>query len=527
MGFPCRPKVHLNTDVELVTPAAKPASSAAAELPRLFNFSESQSPPIKLAGNILAAYRSGYLNVINRQVNRLHNIEPNRTYNRLNTRTNFPRFGNMGSKSQWIGRYRARMAVILGVQLLLSVGTFFSIRKHSRPNLDALRRGHEWFSIRDALVLPDGKCCSDASPIDKAWFLLAFNRNSEAARYAQEAVASAAKSGDAFEGHALLSDIYEGQGRYQAALAELVAARATKYESFDEEKTALANQVALLSAISQWPAPVVSARKMSKVPCVMDGHNIWIPVSVQNKPGFYAVDTASSVSTISEVEARRLGLAPVDISDEYRLRDSNGAGLKVRAALVDELVIGEFRLKNVVFQVVSGDPLVSGLSVDHQGLLGMNVLRWFETLRWQQKGSFDIAFPPGPQDLRTANLSFNENSVTASASYRQQRINVLVDTACTRTVLLPRFARDFPNAAKGEPTKGTSTGSAGAVQFDAVLLPRFEFRISGMTATLTNAALVPTDLMPDKPYHVWGGLDVWSHLDQVTLDFRAMRMTFE
>jgi predicted aspartyl protease len=388
-------------------------------------------------------------------------------------------------------------------------------------------RGTSGFQFATLSCCRTEKCCSGVSSIYKAWFLLAFNQPSKAERYAQQAIASSGKSGDAFEGHVLLNDIYELQGRYREALAELLAARATRYDRFDEEKTALANQVALLSAISQWPAPVVSARKMSKVPCVMDGHNIWIPVSVQNKPGFYAVDTASSVSTISEVEARRLGLAPVDISDEYRLRDSNGAGLKVRAALVDELVIGEFHLKNVVFQVVSGDPLVSRLSVDHQGLLGMNVLRWFETVRWRRKGSFEIAFPPGPQDLRTANLSFNEDSVTASASYRRQRINVLVDTASSRTVLLPRFARDFPNAAKGEPTKGTSTGSAGAVQFDAVVLPNFEFRIGRMTATLTNAALAPTDLMPDKPYHVWGGLDVWSHLDQVTLDFRAMRMTFE
>jgi hypothetical protein len=50
------------------------------------------------------------------------------------------------------------------------------------------------------------------------------------------------------------------------------------------------------------------------------------------------------------------------------------------------------------------------------------------------------------------------------------------------------------------------------------------FDIGAMTTTMRNHLMLsPYDLMPY--YHIWGGLDVWSSVDEVTLDFRAMRMT--
>jgi hypothetical protein len=75
MGLPRWPEVRLNTDVHLVNPAAKPATSSQPELFRFFNFIESESPPIKLASNILTACGRGYLNVIYREMKRLHDIE--------------------------------------------------------------------------------------------------------------------------------------------------------------------------------------------------------------------------------------------------------------------------------------------------------------------------------------------------------------------------------------------------------------------------------------------------------------------
>jgi len=75
MGLPRWAEVRFNTDVDLVTPTTKPTTSSPPELLGLFNFTESQNPPIKPAGSILAAYGSGALNVIYRKVNRLHDVD--------------------------------------------------------------------------------------------------------------------------------------------------------------------------------------------------------------------------------------------------------------------------------------------------------------------------------------------------------------------------------------------------------------------------------------------------------------------
>lgn len=59
MSFPRRAEIRVDADVDLLGPASKPASSAAAQCFRLFDFIETENPPVELAGEILAVHWRG------------------------------------------------------------------------------------------------------------------------------------------------------------------------------------------------------------------------------------------------------------------------------------------------------------------------------------------------------------------------------------------------------------------------------------------------------------------------------------
>jgi len=61
----------------------------------------------------------------------------------------------------------------------------------------------------------------------------------------------------------------------------------------------------------------------------------------------YGVDTGADLSTISEAEASRLGLQ-VHEAPGFRWKDGFGHAIAARIALADELVLGDFRLNNVL-----------------------------------------------------------------------------------------------------------------------------------------------------------------------------------
>jgi predicted aspartyl protease len=336
---------------------------------------------------------------------------------------------------------------------------------------------------------------------------------------------SAPKSEEAFEAHVWLIYLYQRAGRFRQVVAQIDEILKVKPDRAD-----LKNARALFAAFGQYPEQAVAARRFSRVRYSVEDGNLFIPVSVNSRSSTYIVDTGAAFSTLSESEATRLGLAVHDASG-HQAGDSAGLKFGVRIAIADQLKVGNVRLRHVPFLVARDDqqPFIN-LPAGKQGVLGLPVLLALQTMRWGKDGNFEIGFASVSRGDRKSNMCFEGVQPVIEAEFRQNKINVFLDTGATVTRVLPLFAKEFARFVKesGKEEPARVTGSSGSVEVEAITLPELTLRVGGFDAVLRPAQVLLKETTSDSRWwHAWMGLDMVNQARRVTLDFKSMRVTLE
>lgn len=278
----------------------------------------------------------------------------------------------------------------------------------------------------------------------------------------------------------------------------------------------------LAASLSRYGEQSVSERRFSSIRYVLaSSSRIVLPVSINGRAANYAVDTGSDMSFLSEGEARRLGLAMRKVTD--RIGTTAGKLVKTRLAIADSFVVGNIWLRHVAFWVVSDDH-----SDGDVGIIGMNVLLAFETIRWSSDGMFEIGFPPQPRSIREANLCFYGGQPVTEARFGRSNIALGLDTATDDTDLYPRFAREFDHQLDESGEKSThDMGNFGTrARVNSVNLPEVALRVGDFDAVKRRVHVL-LKIFWSSPYHGNLGLDLLNQAHRVTLDFTAMRLTLE
>jgi len=192
------------------------------------------------------------------------------------------------------------------------------------------------------------------------------------------------------------------------------------------------------------------------------------------------------------------------------------------------LVIGATEFRDVAFVVVPDDHLFADWSIGEQGVIGIPILWMLRTIRWNSNGEFETGFPSERQDLRKANLCFDEYRLVAEVGYRDAQLIFSVDTGADTTILYVRFRDEFPAlAASGQKQTRQGRGISGVVNNDEVIaLSPQNFRIGTFPLALADPAVY---LNPGIGVGHHGNLG-WRQLSQartVTFDFSAMTLTLE
>jgi len=385
--------------------------------------------------------------------------------------------------------------------------------------LKSLYEAHQWFKLRDAVQ------AKRSSDFFRGVVASAFNDVKQAEKNLKSVIKSAPRSEQASDARALLIYVYQRNGRYRQALSEVEEALAV-----ESDNDGLKNARALFGALSQYPEQSVAERRFSRIRYSMKGGNLFIPAEINGKSANYIFDTGANFSLISEGEAKRLGLT-IRESSGHKAEDSAGVNVDIRIAVADQLRVGNVRLRHVTFFVVGDDqqPFVD-LPSGERGVLGLPVLLAFQTLRWKQKGIFEIGFAPDSSNTRKSNVCFEGAQPIIEAEFRHSKIKMFLDTGAIRTRALPLFAREFADFVNESGRKDTTrvTGVAGSVEVDAITLTELALRINGFNAVLRPAQVLLKETTSDSRWwHIWIGLDLLNQARVVTIDFKSMTLALE
>jgi predicted aspartyl protease len=403
------------------------------------------------------------------------------------------------------------------VSLLLFVPLYCA--GQSDAELDRLRglwESNHWFALRETLpgVVPQ--------PLFyQAAVACAFHD----LKRCEQATARFFKIGqpDAFPAaHNFLVALYMRAGRFREALKhrEDILRLAGTPEQGDSLRR-------LLAAFSTYPDFSVASRHPSTVRGEFRNGHLFIPVFVAGVAGSYILDTGANFSTLTESEARRLGLRAMDLNvDASQIGDSSGKGVeRPKFAVAERVSVGEIHLRNVPFLVVSDGPQAfSALPSGYRGALGIQVLLAFRTIRWDSDGTVYIDSPESKRRTTpTSNLCFSGLDTFAQATFANGALDVQVDTGADSSLFFQRFARQFPNIIRASGTPGTKWlgGAGGAADASATVLPEIAVRLGGLMTTLRPAYVLAKDVDSDGTV----GMDILSQAREVLLDFQLMRLT--
>lgn len=396
--------------------------------------------------------------------------------------------------------------------LLVAAGCFTAgyIHAASESSLDSLYESNQWFQLRDAV-----RSDKTAPAFYRGIVELAFHDWEQAERDLRAAADAAPKTvtvetvdqaSQAALAMEALSDLYALAGRYKEAADQFdrftrsVASLGLNQQTAQEASRSLKSYRALYSVLGRYVDQSIAERSYSQIPYSTSNGIPMVPVAIDGNQSKLMLDTGSNANFINPSEAKRLGLSVHSASVPLDAYD--GAKEKTKGvAVANELTIGNFRLRNVAFYVLSED------DDDVPGLLGLPALYALGTVRWNAGGTLELGFPT---ERAEPNLAFHGGNLFAEAALGSNRLTLTVDTGADETLVYPSFARLLGKVDRDELAKrGVTLRVAG---FDASLgagMPVLSSRATGDFEGLDGNL----------------GLDILGQAFPITFDFANMRLS--
>ena len=405
---------------------------------------------------------------------------------------------------------------IAGNVLLVCVLLFvFTPAEAQIPALKDLYEQHRFPELRQQLKVGKG-----ASPLYVGAVASAWNNSKQAEKYLKRAIEKATNSEDAAEAHEQLGYLYARSGRYRDVVRELDSILRLNPGRSDVE-----NIRVIYSALAEHGNQTVEGYRRATIDAEVSSRGVVLPVLVRGREVHWLLDTDFNICAISESEAKLLGVVPTQASAEAG--DSETGTVKVRTAVINELLIGPVRLRNVAFMIVpDSQPPMNELPPGHRGLIGFPVAWALQAIGWKRDGSFEIGFAPERHTPSQSNLFFDGLSAITRVGFRGKELDFILDTGnLAGTELWQRFADQFPRLVKrrGTVKKKILTEIGGSVEREATVLPDLQLQVGGLETTLRPAAIFAKPVGDDF-HHGLLGMDVLSQAQEVRIDFRSMTL---
>jgi hypothetical protein len=384
------------------------------------------------------------------------------------------------------------------------------------PTLKLLYQRHRWFDLRAAIRGNE----QNVSELYLGAVASAFNERERAERYLSGAIQREPDSRDAIEAHEMLGYLYGRSGRYREATEQFDSILKIKPDRSD-----VGNVRAMYAAFGQHPDQSVEPHQTSTIRTKVGRDGIVLPVSIHGKTVRWALDTDLNISLMSESAAHLLGVT--EQGPSMRAADTDANAASARTAVVDELNIGNVKLRSVAFLVVPDAQLpVDEQPAGDRGLVGLPVALALQAIDWKSDGTFEMGRSTRETASVDGNLCFDGFSPVVRVKVEDQDLDFILDTGNQAgTELWTRFAENFAALIKRRGTIGkqTLTGIAGSNERETSVLPEIRLRVGGLETMLQPAKVFSKPVGDDFHYGLLG-LDVLTQAREVQIDFRSMTL---
>ncbi|HZL25905.1 MAG TPA: retropepsin-like aspartic protease [Acidobacteriaceae bacterium] len=249
---------------------------------------------------------------------------------------------------------------------------------------------------------------------------------------------------------------------------------------------------------------------------------LWsLPIEANTKQAEWVLDTGMTFSTVTESEAKRVGLT---------LLDSGGRGssghtareLPIRLAIATDLRIGSAHLRNVVFAVVADNALNFG-SDRLRGIIGLPAIRALGSIAVSARGMVRI-HSDSTKPRSEPNMFFDGLTPIVEAIHAGRAVPMTLDTGGTTTYLYSSFREILTPEERAKLSRQNRRfgGVGGSIKIETELLPKLELELPGRTVGLIGVAL-RSDTNPFSD----GLLGIDALKGGFAIDFNTMRLELD
>jgi hypothetical protein len=386
-------------------------------------------------------------------------------------------------------------------------------QQQETSSLKQLASDHRWSELREAAARTH-------ATFYQAMGAAVFNEP-QAEKLFRLVIAESPASEEAYDAYDWLSNIYMKSGRYHSLETVLKA----RWAAFPN-KSGVATERADLAPFRGLPDQENGPRKASVLAHEHD--SLSVAVSVNGKPASFLFDDGADISSISEDEAKALGMTIHAASGSIHSMTKDAA---FRMAVAKDVVIGKMHFHNVSFAVFpdAQEPW-SLVPKDQRGIIGLPLMVGTGSFEWSADGTITIAGKSQPLKPSNANLFFDGGKrPVVAAQFQGTDLWLALDTGATTTDVYASFAERFPQylAEHGTAAKNEIRGIGGAETYEAVNLPELPLTIGGQQVMLRSVSVMTGHSNWRKWIAANLGKDLLLQTGGFRVDFGAMTLSLE
>jgi predicted aspartyl protease len=411
---------------------------------------------------------------------------------------------------------------------LILFGLVAFVPAFAQANLEELYKNRQYFELREAV-----EAKSKVAPANYLFYRAVvanrFNDPKGSIGYLRKFLKQPSDSKFAKEGYEILADNYVKTYQYAKA-AETYRYLQEKYKSPEDAsaEAAYANLAGLWGALGDAPAQTVTVKTDSVIQGTRDKARLLnVPVEISGQKMDFVFDTGANLSTMTVSTASKLGLKIIE--SNVTIGSSTENKVKSKLAVAPELRLGNIVVRNAVFLVLE-DASLSFPQINYQinAILGFPVMLGFGRMTLTKDDKIAVPVRKG-----TATLASNmllDGLMPVAGEHNGKRMTFTFDTGATRSKFYAMFYEAASDTARAAavPHKIRSGGAGGVTEAPGYKMKDVELNIGGKTARFAEIEVI-SEKTSERSRFFYGNLgqDLIKQHEKMTLDFRAMRLTFE
>jgi len=396
--------------------------------------------------------------------------------------------------------------------------------------LEDLYKNRQYFELRDAVRNPSTSKQTDYL-FYKAVVANRFN-DPKASIVSLQKFLKRQKAGSdlAKEAYEILADNYVKTHEYAKA-AETYRYLGGKYKTPDDlsPEAAYANSAGLWGALANAAAQTVVVKTDTTIQGTRDKARLLnVPVDISGQKMDFIFDTGANLSTMSVSTANKLGLNIIE--SDVTVGSSTENRVKSKLAVAPELRLGGIVVRNAIFLVLE-DAALSFPQIDYKinAILGFPVMMGFGKMTLTKDDKIAVSVKKDKTVLGP-NMLLDGLMPVVEGEHNGKRMAFTFDTGAVRSKFYALFYESLGDEAKSSALPHTirSGGAGGITETPGYKMKDVQLIIGGKTAHFKEIEVI-SEKTSERSRVFYGNLgqDLIKQYDKMTIDFRAMRLTYE